>query len=177
MDQSRINALRATPVSAFAHLIDGRHVAASDGGVMEIVSPIDGTVLTTTAAGTAQDMETAIASARAAFEDGRWSAQPPAARKKVLVKWAELIEENALELAVLGVRDNGTEIGMALKAEPGSAAATIRYYAEALDKVYGEIAPTPDDDWGVEAGPGLGHGQFSGFETVRDGILVTDAYG
>ncbi len=60
----------------------------------------------------------------------------------MLHKLADLIEANALELAVLGVRDNGTEIGMALKAEPGSAAGTFRYYAEALDKVYGEIAPT-----------------------------------
>lgn len=149
MDQTKIDALRALPVLAFDHLIDGKHVPASDGGRMDIISPIDGTVLTTTAAGTAADMEAAIASARAAFEDGRWSGQPPAARKKVLMKWADLIEANALELAVLGVRDNGTEIGMALKAEPGSAAATIRYYAEALDKIYGEIAPTAGDILGM----------------------------
>ncbi len=149
MDQTKIDALRAKPVAAFDHLIDGKHVPASDGGRMEIISPIDGTVLTTTAAGTAADMEAAIASARAAFEDGRWAGQPPAARKKVLMKWADLIEANALELAVLGVRDNGTEIGMALKAEPGSAAGTIRYYAEALDKIYGEIAATPSDILGM----------------------------
>lgn len=122
---------------------------ASDGGMMDILSPIDGQVLTTTAKGTAADMEGAIASARAAFEDGRWAGQPPAARKKVLMKWADLIEANALELAVLGVRDNGTEISMALKAEPGSAAGTIRYYAEALDKIYGEIAPTSSDILGM----------------------------
>ncbi len=73
----------------------------------------------------------------------------PAGRKKVLHRLADLIEKNALELAVLGVRDNGTEIGMALKAEPGSAAGTFRYYAEALDKVYGEIAPTAGDVLGL----------------------------
>jgi gamma-glutamyl-gamma-aminobutyraldehyde dehydrogenase len=149
MTQTKIDALRAQPVPAFAHLIDGQHVAASDGGTMDVLSPIDGQVLTTMAAGTTADMEAAIASARAAFEDGRWAGQPPAARKAVLMKWADLIETNALELAVLGVRDNGTEISMALKAEPGSAAATIRYYAEALDKVYGEIAPTATDVLGL----------------------------
>jgi len=149
MEQTKIDALRALPVAAFDHLIEGKHVPASDGGRMDIISPIDGTVLTTTAAGTVADMEAAIASARAAFEDGRWAGQPPAARKKVLMKWADLIEANALELAVLGVRDNGTEIGMALKAEPGSAAGTIRYYAEALDKLYGEIAATPNDILGM----------------------------
>ena len=42
------------------------------------------------------------------------------------------------------MRDNGTEISMAMSAEPGSAAGTFRYYAEAIDKVYGEIAPTAD---------------------------------
>ncbi|GHE87471.1 aldehyde dehydrogenase [Aliiroseovarius zhejiangensis] len=87
-------------------------------------------------------MDRAVAVARRAFDDGRWSRAAPAHRKKVLHKLADLIEQNALELAVLGVRDNGTEIGMAMKAEPGSAASTFRYYAEALDKVYGEIAPT-----------------------------------
>ena len=149
MDQSTLNDLRAKSVPAFQHLINGQHVPASDGGRMDIISPIDGTLLTTTAKGTAADMEAAITSARAAFEDRRWAGQPPAARKKVLMKWADLIDASALELAVLGVRDNGTEIGMAIKAEPGSAAATIRYYAEALDKIYGEIAPTSSDILGM----------------------------
>ncbi|MGJ8546583.1 MAG: aldehyde dehydrogenase [Sulfitobacter sp.] len=149
MDQTQIDALRRQPIASRGHLIDGQNVPASDGGVMDVLSPLDGQVLTQIARGTAQDMTRAIASARAAFEDGRWSGQPPAARKKVLLRWAELIEANALELAVLGVRDNGTEISMALKAEPGSAAASIRYYAEALDKVYGEIAPTGRDVLGL----------------------------
>ncbi|MFV1592104.1 aldehyde dehydrogenase [Phaeobacter sp. JH20_36] len=149
MDQSTIDALRSQPVQPVSHLIDGRQVAASDGATLDVLSPIDGCVLTRIARGTAADMEAAIASARAAFEDRRWAGQPPAARKKVLTKWAELIEAHALELAVLGVRDNGTEINMALKAEPGSAAATIRYYAEALDKLYGEIAPTAGDVLGL----------------------------
>lgn len=149
MQQSKIDALRAEPIPAQLLLIDGQRVAASDGGTMEILSPIDGKVLTTVAKGTARDMNTAIASARAAFDDKRWAGQPPAARKKILMKWADLIEAEALSLAVLGVRDNGTEISMAIKAEPGSAAGTIRYYAEALDKVYGEIAPTAGDVLGL----------------------------
>lgn len=90
-----------------------------------------------------------MASARAAFEDGRWSRLPPAARKKVLHAIAARIEAEALELAVLGIRDNGTEFAMAFKAEPGSAAATFRYYAEAIDKVPGEVAPTAPDVLGL----------------------------
>lgn len=149
MDQNKIDALRTQELRPRSHLIEGKNVGASDGGAMDVLSPIDGQVLTRVAKGTVADMDAAVASARAAFEDGRWAGQPPAARKKVLHKWADLIEANALELAVLGVRDNGTEIGMALKAEPGSAAGTIRYYAEALDKVYGEVAPTGADVLGM----------------------------
>jgi gamma-glutamyl-gamma-aminobutyraldehyde dehydrogenase len=149
MDQNKIDALRAQPVPVFTHLIDGKKMPASDGATMDVLSPIDGQVLTQVAKGTAADMELAIASARASFEDRRWAGQPLAARKKILLKWASLIEANALELAVLGVRDNGTEISMAINAEPGSAAATIRYYAEALDKIYGEIAPTASDILGM----------------------------
>lgn len=142
LDQNQIDALRGAPVRPALHLIDGARRPASDGGEMEVISPLNGKVLTTMAAGTHDDAEAAIASARAAFDDGRWSGLAPAQRKAVMLKWAALIESEALYLAVLGVRDNGTEIGMALKAEPMSAAQTIRYYAEATDKIYGEIAPT-----------------------------------
>jgi gamma-glutamyl-gamma-aminobutyraldehyde dehydrogenase len=149
MDQASIDALRTQPVPAQGHLIGGQVVPASDGGVMETSSPIDGRMLTTLAKGTGADVARAVARAREAFEDGRWSRQPPAARKKVLLKWAELIEAEALALAVMGVRENGTEIAMAFKAEAGSAAATIRYYAEAIDKQYGEIAPTAENVLGL----------------------------
>ena len=141
MNQDVIEALRAKPVAAFQHVIDGRRVPASDNGTMSVVSPIDGTTLTTMARGTPEDAEAAIAAARRAFDNGSWSELAPAARKKILLRWADLIEDEALELAVLGVRENGTEIAMALKAEPLSTAATIRFYAEAIDKVFGEIAP------------------------------------
>ncbi|AQS49051.1 aldehyde dehydrogenase [Thioclava nitratireducens] len=149
LDTDKIAALRSADVPPALHLIEGAAQPASDGGTLPVISPLDGKELTTLARGTAADAEAAIASARAAFDDGRWSGLAPGARKAVMLKWAALIEANALELAVLGVRDNGTEIGMALKAEPFSAAATIRYYAEAIDKIYGEIAPTAPDALGL----------------------------
>ncbi|MGD9861643.1 MAG: aldehyde dehydrogenase family protein [Pseudodonghicola sp.] len=114
-----------------------------------MVSPIDGSVLTTLEGASAADVDRAVASARKAFEDGRWSRLAPAARKTVLHAIADRIEAEALDLAVLGIRDNGTEFNMAYKAEPGSAAGTFRYYAEALDKVGGEIAPTAPDVLGL----------------------------
>ena len=142
IDKAQLEKLSASKVAPVSHLIDGGACAASDGAVMEVISPIDGKVLTTMPRGTRADAEAAVSAARQAFDDGRWSGLAPAARKKILLKWADLIEAQAAELAVLGVRDNGTEIAMALKAEPLSAAGTIRYFAEAIDKIYGEIAPT-----------------------------------
>ena len=138
LNQEAIDKLAAETVAPRGHLINGKSV--SGDARIEVTSPIDGSVLTTIAAGTEADIDSAVAAARAAFP--AWSRSAPAFRKKVLLKLADLIEKHALELAVLGVRDNGTEIGMALKAEPLSAAGTFRYYGEAIDKVYDEIAPT-----------------------------------
>ena len=149
MDQSKIDALAAAPVAAQALFINGAWQAAQSGAVLEVTSPIDGRQLTTIADAGAADVEAAVAAARRAFEAGVWSRVAPAERKKVLHKIAEAIEREALALAVLGVRDNGTEISMAIKAEPGSAAQTFRYYAEALDKVYGEVAPTAGNILGM----------------------------
>ncbi|WP_372891420.1 aldehyde dehydrogenase [Rhodosalinus sp.] len=149
LDTDRLELLRHAPVTPAAHIIDGARRDASDGGTLDVISPLDGTTLTTMPKGTVEDARAVCASARRAFDDGRWSGLAPAARKSVLLKWARLIEENALDLAVLGVRDNGTEIGMAYKAEPLSAAATIRYYAEAVDKIFGEIAPTAPGTLGL----------------------------
>jgi gamma-glutamyl-gamma-aminobutyraldehyde dehydrogenase len=148
LDQPTIDRLAAAPVAAGRLLIDGQW-GAGEGGEVPVLSPIDGRQLTTLSAAGPADVARACASARAAFDDGRWSRLAPAARKAVLHRLADLIEKHALDLAVLGVRDNGTEISMAIKAEPGSAAATFRYYAEAIDKVYGEIAPTAPGTLGL----------------------------
>ena len=149
MQQDKIDTLRHAAVPAQELFIGGRHEAAATGRTLDVLSPIDGGRLTTIADGGAADIDRAVASARAVFEKGSWSRAAPADRKKVLLKLAGLIEEKALELAVLGVRDNGTEISMAYKAEPLSAAGTFRFYGEAVDKVSGEIAPTPSNVLGL----------------------------
>jgi gamma-glutamyl-gamma-aminobutyraldehyde dehydrogenase len=139
-DQPAIDALASAPVAPGRLLIGGTW---DDGAErMEVLSPIDGRPLTTIAAASGAEVTRACTAARAAFDGGRWSRAAPVERKRVLHRLADLIERETVPLAVLGVRDNGTEISMALKAEPGSAAATFRFYAETCDKAYGEIAPT-----------------------------------
>ncbi len=140
--QESIDPLRHLTVPPQRLFIDGQWREGASGELMDVISPIDGTVLTPLACATKEDADRAVSAARASFESGIWSQSAPGHRKKVLLKLADLIDAHALELAVLGVRDNGCEFSMALEAEPGSAAGTFRYYAEAIDKVYGEIAPT-----------------------------------
>ncbi len=149
LDQTIIDRLRAEAVPPQSLFIAGRDAPAAGGQTLDVVSPIDGKAFTAIADGGAADIDRAVTAARAAFEKGVWSGRPPAERKKTLLALAELIERDAEELAVLGVRDNGTEISMAYKAEPLSAAGTFRYYPEAIDKVYGEIAPTAADVLGL----------------------------
>ena len=147
--EEKIEALRNLAVARQMLFVDGAWREPADGAVLDVISPIDGRTLTTVADAGAVDVDRAVKAARTAFERGRWAKAAPAERKRVLLKIADLIEQHALELAVLGVRDNGTEISMALKAEPGSAAGTFRYYGEAIDKIYGEIAPTAGDILGL----------------------------
>lgn len=149
LDQQKINELRQQVVPPQQLFINGKWQAATSGETMNIISPIDGKVITTMADASAEDVEQAVAAARKVFDSGRWSKAAPAERKRVMLKIADLIQQHAMELAVLGVRDNGTEIGMAINAEPGSASATFRYYGESIDKVYGEIAPTGDSVLGL----------------------------
>ena len=149
MDQKTIDNLRLRSIPRQGNLINGKVSPSISGETIEVTSPIDGKALTTIPRSRKEDVDLAIKSAKAAFDDGRWSLQTPLDRKNVLIKWANLVEKEALELAVLGVRDNGTEINMALKAESLSAANTLRYYGEAIDKVYGEVAPTADGILGL----------------------------
>ncbi|MCT7377919.1 aldehyde dehydrogenase [Chelativorans salis] len=149
MLQQQIDNLRQEPIPPQSLFIGGKWQTAEAGGSLDVASPIDGSRLTTIADADAFDVDRAVQAARTAFDKGTWSRAAPAERKKVLHRIADFIEKHALELAVLGVRDNGTEISMALKAEPGSAAGTFRYYAEAIDKVYGEIAPTAENVLGL----------------------------
>jgi gamma-glutamyl-gamma-aminobutyraldehyde dehydrogenase len=123
--------------------IGGQRVAALAGETFGCVSPLDGRTLTQVARGQAADIDAAVLSARRAFDDGRWSRKAPAQRKKVLQRFAELILAAREELALLETLDMGKPIKYSLSVDVPSTARCIAWYAEAVDKVYDEIAPTP----------------------------------
>ncbi|MFZ5548613.1 MAG: aldehyde dehydrogenase [Pseudomonadota bacterium] len=125
-------------------VIDGERVAAADGQTFAKHSPIDNRLLGAIARGQAADIDRAVRSARAAFEDRRWAGKAPAVRKKILQRFAEKILAAKEELALLETLDMGKPIQYSLSVDVPSTARCIAWYAEAVDKIYDEIAPTPD---------------------------------
>src|SRR5512134_3345442 len=124
-------------------LIDGTRRDAIGGETFVKRSPIDGRELGPVARCRGADIDRAVASARAAFDDGRWAGKPPALRKKLLQRFADKILGAREELALLESLDMGKPIQYSLSVDVPSTARTIAWYAEAIDKVYDEIAPTP----------------------------------
>ena len=124
-------------------VIDGDVAGAIDGGRFGNLGPGDGRILGEVAAGGDLDIDRAVRSARSAFEDGRWRNQPTRARKAVLHRLADLLETHSDELALLECLDTGKPIGDARAVDLVLSVETARYYAEALDKIYGEVGPSP----------------------------------
>ncbi|MCX7564569.1 aldehyde dehydrogenase [Xanthomonadaceae bacterium XH05] len=143
---------------SFRHqaFIDGRWVDAASGKAFDCISPIDGRVLAQVAECGAEDVDRAVRAARRAFDKGDWSAAKPAWRKKVLVRFAELIRENADELALLETLDMGKPISDALNVDVAASARCMAWTGEAIDKVYGEVASTGPDELGLVTREPLG---------------------
>ena len=122
--------------------IDGTHRAALSGATFQKITPIDGSTLVEVAACDERDVEVAVASARTAFESQVWSGRAPVQRKRILQRFAALIRQHRDELALLETLDMGKPIRDSLQVDVPSTARCIDWYAEAVDKIYGEVAPT-----------------------------------
>jgi len=122
--------------------INGQRQAALSGATFECISPVDGRTLTAVARCVEADVNAAVAAARAAFEDRRWRGLAPAQRKRIMIRFADLLQAHGDELALTETLDMGKPIKYARALDVNSAANCIRWYGEAVDKVYDEIAPT-----------------------------------
>ncbi len=122
--------------------INGEYTAAAENETFETVDPVTQAPLAKIARGKSVDIDRAVSAARGVFERGDWSLSSPAKRKAVLNKLADLMEAHAEELALLETLDTGKPIRHSLRDDIPGAARAIRWYAEAIDKVYGEVATT-----------------------------------
>src|SRR2546427_2700117 len=125
--------------------IDGRFVPAASGRTFTDIAPRDGRPIAEVAEGDATDVDRAVTAARAAFDDRRWADQSPKDRKRVLLRLAELIRRDREQLALLESLDVGKPIRDTLSVDVPSCATTFQWYAEVIDKVFGEIGPTGPD--------------------------------
>jgi gamma-glutamyl-gamma-aminobutyraldehyde dehydrogenase len=129
--------------------IDGAYVDAASGKTFACVSPMDGQCRAQIAECEAEDINRAVAASRRAFEAGVWSETSPVHRKKILQKFALLLEKHAEELALLESIDMGKPVADALAIDVAASVRCLNWTAEAIDKVYGEIAPTPQHELGL----------------------------
>lgn len=127
--------------------INGKFCSAQNGETFVAINPATDQKLTDIAQASAKDVDDAVFYARQAFNDGRWRLQSPMQRKTVLLKFAQLIEDHADELALLETLDVGKPICDSLNVDLPSVIRCARWYAEAIDKIYGEIAPTSHKDF------------------------------
>lgn len=127
------------PAQAF---IDGSFCDSVHGATFTSTNPATGATLAQIAACDAADVDLAVASAKAAFEDGLWRNRSPAERKSVLQRFAQLLEDHSHELAVMESLDSGKPVRECQNIDVPETINTLRWHAELIDKVYDSTAPT-----------------------------------
>lgn len=123
--------------------IDGRFTPATGGKTFASINPANGKKIADIASCEVQDIDRAIAAARRAFESGCWSRMPPRERKKVLLKFADLLEKNADEIAILDTLNAGKPISDCINLDMPDTVECIAWHAELIDKLYERTAPSP----------------------------------
>ncbi|CAH1426378.1 unnamed protein product [Lactuca virosa] len=117
--------------------INGQFVDSLLGKTFETTNPTTEEIITRVAEGTKEDVDLAVKAARNAFDNGPWPRLSGEARRKILLKFANLIEENGEELATLDVIDGGKPFSLSRYFEIPTVVELFRYYAGAADKIHG----------------------------------------
>jgi aldehyde dehydrogenase (NAD+) len=122
-------------------IIGGERPEAADGRTFDTVDPATGQTIAAVPQAGSEDVDRAVAAARAAFEDGPWTSLPPAQRGLLITKLAELVEAHADELAELESLDNGKPLGYARNVDVRATVAHLHYFAGWPTKIVGETIP------------------------------------
>jgi gamma-glutamyl-gamma-aminobutyraldehyde dehydrogenase len=122
--------------------IDGAFVDAADGRTYRVENPANGATLAHVAECDTIDVDRAVAAAARAAGSGAWSDLAPGDRKRILVRFADLIDAHTDELALIESLDVGKPISDTRALDIPDTAACIRWHAEAIDKLYDQVAPT-----------------------------------
>ncbi len=136
--------MSTTTIQQFELLIDGQIRPASKNEYFESINPSTGEVFARLACSTKQDMAAAIASGRKAFDSGVWTQLNLHERGQYLNRIAQLIRENAKELALLECLDTGKTIKQATFIDVPTAADSFEYFGHVSSQLNGEVVPIPD---------------------------------
>lgn len=118
--------------------INNQWVESSHGATIDVEDPSSGKIISKIVEASGADVDRAVAAARAAFDDGRWSGLAPMVRERTMNRLADLMEAHADELAELEAIDNGKPKGMAGAVDIPGAISQIRFMAGWASKVAGE---------------------------------------
>mgnify|MGYP001058544047 CR=1 FL=1 len=118
--------------------IEGQLTDSLSDDTVDVINPANGKWLLAIPAGNNADVDRAVASARVAFDDGRWCHSAPSLRKKILHRFADLVEQEASTLDALDAEEMGKPISIGFS-NAAASAGTVRFYAEALDKFSGDV--------------------------------------
>ncbi|CAK7271013.1 mitochondrial aldehyde dehydrogenase [Sporothrix epigloea] len=127
------------PIGLF---INNEWVKSSDGGKLTSINPTDETEITSVYAATAEDVDRAVAAARAALNGPEWGELPATDRGKLMFKLADLVEEHRETLATIETWDNGKPYVVARDEDLEEVLGTLRYYAGYADKRFGQVIET-----------------------------------
>ncbi len=154
-----MNVLKDLDVSAIEKraYINGKYVAATTGRTMEKLLSFDGrTTLSGIAACGKEDVDDAVAAAKAAYDSGIWRDCTPAQKRSVLLKMAELMENRRMELALLDAYETGRAFRNYYEDSIPKAIEAVTYFAESIDKLYDVAIPPRGSEFGVVTRTPLG---------------------
>ena len=126
--------------------IDGEFCPSASGATLPSFNPANGQKIADIAACDSRDVDRAVRAARTAFERGVWSGLAPAARKAILLDYAELLEQHAFELALLDSLEAGKPISDTVALDIPDTIDCMRWHAELIDKLYERLAPAGPDN-------------------------------
>jgi len=132
-------AVRYLPSSG--HFIDGRYVEANSSVPIDVHNPANGELLATVPDASPEDVNRAVAAARASFENGSWRTKDPSEKERILLRVADLMEKHKEELAAVVSLENGKTFREALRADVNPGIDSFRYYAGWVRRIYGETIP------------------------------------
>ena len=129
--------------------INGNYQKSLTEKIFDNISPIDGKIINKVSFAQQEDIDKAVSSAKKVFQKGYWSNLPPGQRKKILLKFAELLERDRLELSLLDTIDMGKTINDTYNADLPTSIDNIEWYSEIIDKLFDDISPSSKEFMGL----------------------------